>query len=141
MSRKYTQTKRIENSYRAYVRDWNLWRIKGYAMSTKTPMSFEDYKKEYRLAKLAKEPHIASSIASAGRVVTHEEARALYAHIKEKSLEAPEYKKLSSVKAIKKNISDFTYVNGNNAYYGLQGLYMSWKMTYGDNEADELFGY
>ena len=142
MARKYEQTKRIKNSYKAYVRDWHAWESKGYAMKTEKPMSFDDYKESYRLAKLAKKDHIAKSFAAEGRIVSHQEATALKRGFDErkgldKELDKKIEKQFSSVKDIKKNISSWTY----DKYTGLQAVYVQFKMLFGEEEADELFGY
>lgn len=142
MARKYEQTKRIENSYKAYKRDWYAWKIKGYAMKTKTPMSLNDYKESYRLAKLAKIHNIASSFAAEGRMISHQEAIAFKRVFDEKKgldkqLGEKIEKQFSSVKKIKKNISSWTYDN----YTGLQAVYLQFKQLFGEEDADELFGY
>lgn len=148
MARKYTQTKRIENSYKAYRRDWHAWKLKGYAMKTKEPMSFEDYEKNYKLAKLAKAKNIAAGFAAEGRAVTHEEAVMMNKMFEEQQKVGTDFeldrkinKKFSSTKQIKKNINDWTYEAYGNVYRGRQAVYLEWDFLFGSEAADELFGY
>lgn len=147
MARKYTQTKRIENSYTAYRKNWFHWKLKGYAMQTKEPMSFEDYKKNYRLAQLAKEKNIAAGLAAEGRVTSHTEATLLNRMLQEQKesgdaeLQRRIERQFKSVKDIKKNIDKWTYSAWGNVYTGRQALYLEWDFLFGTEAADELFGY
>lgn len=147
---KKEQQRRLNASFASYNKEWYAWKNKGYAMTESRPMSKSEYKKAYDLARRIKGPkklsNVAKAIAGADRIVTFEEAKGIKKQLLEIESRDPSIankisKKVGTVRQITSNIDRYSYDLQGKTYTGRQAFYLELKFEYGEEEADEVFGY